>query len=225
MPVSVKKKDGGRIGGAQAVPNVIEIVCQIVLPNAKQSRFTFHGYYPTTPPAMATLGGALFTSLSGAWGTNLGALMVPETKFQNVYVRDMTNITNPVFTGTGTAVSGTGAEPAMPVNVAAVLTENIQARGRGMKGRVYLGGWATVADAGAGVMSGATQTAINNFGTAVFNAIGAQTLQPCVAQVARAQYAGVTGTVHPARGASHVLVSSYTCRDTLWDTQRRRGQP
>jgi hypothetical protein len=225
MPISHKKTDGGRIPGPAAVPNVIEIACTVILPNQKTSRMTFHGAYATTPPAMATLAGALWTSLSTAWGSNLGALMATSTSFTNVFVRDMTNVTNPVFQGTGTAVAGTGAGAAMPVNNALVMTENVNQRGRGSKGRVYLGGWIVTADAGAGLATAAAQTAINNFGTAVANAINAQTLTPCVAQPARQQYQGVTGTVHPARGASHVAVTSYVCRDLIWDTQRRRIQP
>jgi hypothetical protein len=107
--------------------------------------------------------------------------------------------------------------------VAAVLTEQIAARGRGLKGRVFLGGWDVGADAGNGIIAPAAVTAINNYGTAVFSAISAAQLTPCVAQPARQTYLGLTGTTHPARVAASVFVTSYTCRDNKWDTQRRRG--
>jgi hypothetical protein len=150
--------------------------------------------------------------------------MANATLFNNVFVRDMTNFTNPVFVGTGTAVAGTGGAVAMPENNAIVLTENIAARGRGAKGRVFLGGWAQNADVTVGGISGTVQTALNALGTAWANALSGQSLTPCVAQVARQQYQGVTGTVHAQRNAGHVNVSSYTCRDLIWDTQRRRVQ-
>ena len=224
MPVSVKKKDGGRVAGPQNVPSTIEIACQIAIPNSKLTRMTFHGSYTAIPPNFQTLANALFTSLSNAWGTNLGLYMHTLTQFQYVYVRDMTAFTNPVYQSTGTAVAGTSASPAMPPGAAVVLTENIVLRGKGLKGRIFLGGWATNADAGAGAIAGPVQTAVTAFGTAVFNAINGQSLVPCVAEVHRTQYTGITGTVHPDRPAAHPAVTSYVCRDAVWDAQRRRAQ-
>ena len=224
MPVSQKKVDGGHIKGPANVPSVVEVLCSGALANGKTWRFAVHGFFTTAPPNMQSLASALFTAISGAWGTNLGPRMAAASNFQSVTIRDMTSYLNPQFIGTGTAVPGTGAGNAMPESVAAVLTENIATRGKGMKGRVYLGGWSVDADAGSGQMTAATQTGINAFGTAIFNALTTNNLVPCVAQVARQQYQGITGTVHPQRAAGHVNVTSYTCRDTIWDTQRRRVQ-
>jgi hypothetical protein len=112
----------------------------------------------------------------------------------------------------------------MPENAAIVMTENINIRGKGLKGRCYLGGWSTAADAGGGVIAAAAQTAVNNFGTAILNALNAQSLTPCVAQIARQQYQGITGTIHQARPMGHPTVLGYVCRDLVWDTQRRRVQ-
>lgn len=224
MPVSVKKKDAGRIPGPANVPSVIEVRMQFSLPNSKVIYSTLHGAYTTPPSNMQSLATALYGSLSSAWGSNIGAYMANATSFTSVWVRDMTNFTNPVYQGTGAAVVGTGGTVAMPENAAIVLTENVAARGRGIKGRVFLGGWAQNADVTTGGISGTVQTALNALGTAWANALTAQSLTPCVAQVARQQYQGVTGTVHAQRAASHVNVSTYTCRDTVWDTQRRRVQ-
>lgn len=231
MPTSVKKKDGGKIPGPFNVPSVIEIRAQMALPNTKLSFFALHGAYTTPPANMQALATALFNALSSAWGTNLASLCPPQTIFQNVYVRDMTSYLNPVYTGTGTAVPGSSASPAMPAGAAIVLTEQIASRGRGMKGRIYTGGYATNADGGGGTISAAAQTGLNAFCTAIFNAITGQSLTPCVAQPARYQYQGVTGTVHPARGSvgpppvgTHVNVSAYVLRDNIWDSQRRRSQ-
>lgn len=225
MAQSTKKTDAGRVPGPQAVPNVIEIKIQSPFAGGRSMFYSLHGAFTTAPSNMQTLANALFTSLSSAWNTNLASLMAPTTSVTNVYVRDMTSTTNPVFVGTGTAVVGTSASIAMPPGAAIVMTENINARGRGAKGRVYLGGWATNADASGGQIAAASQTAVNNFGTAVFNAISGQSLTPCVAQPHRQAYTGVTGTNHVDRPASHVAVTSYTCRDLAWDSQRRRAQP
>lgn len=227
-PQSSKRVDAGRIKGAADIPQVIEIRFQVALPNSKLSFGAFHGYYTTVPASLQTLANSLFSSISSAWSSNLGLYMTagpPATTFQFVYVRDMTSHLNPVFTSTGAAVLGTSASPAMPPGAAIVLTENIASRGKGLKGRVYLGGWSTNADAGGGQIAGVVQTAVTAFGTAVLNAINGQNLLPCVAQPHRQQYTGITGTVHADRPANHVQVNSYVCRDVIWDSQRRRAQP
>jgi hypothetical protein len=223
LPQSVKKKDGGRIGGAQACPNVVEYRCLVTMPNGKQASFAFNGHFTTPVANMQTLAGAAWTAISSAWGTNVAPHTPPETRFQSVHVRDMTAPSNPVFIGTGAAVPGTGADPAMPSDNAIVLSENITQRGKGLKGRMYIGGWDTSADLGGGVISPAASTACNALGTAIFNFLTAQTQTPCVPQVARAEYLGITGSHHNARAASFAPVSSYTVNDTEWDTQRRRG--
>lgn len=224
MPVSVRAVDGGKIKGPQSVPNVIEIRVQMQLPNGKLSFWTVHGAYATTPPALPGAAQGLFLAIGNAFTTNLATLMHPTTQLQNVAVRDMTAFTNPVFLSTGAAVVGSGTGAAMPADAAIVLTENVAQRGRGVKGRIYLGGWVVGADAGGGLISQAAHDALNVFGVALANAINAVPLTPAVAQVARQAYIGLTGTQHLQRNANHVTVTSYTCRDLEWDTQRRRGQ-
>ena len=209
--------------GAQNVPSVIEIRQVISIADGKPASNVFHGFYSGAAPNVATIASALFTSLSNAWVTNLGPYMDSGSVFERVECRDMTDHTLPIFIGTGTPVAGADATGTMPAEMAIVLTENIAGRGKGMKGRAYLGGWGLFADAGGGVIKAATVTALNNYGTAVAGAITAQALVPCVAQVARVQYQGLTGTIHQSRPAGHVNVSTYTCRDNHWDSQRRRG--
>jgi hypothetical protein len=221
---STKKHDAGRIPGPAAVPNVVEIKAQIVLPNTKLTFFTVQGFNSGSTTVNQSLANTLFASISSAWGSNLGTYMHTSTQFQFVYVRDMTNPNLPVFQSVGSAVAGSGAGVPMPEQDAIVLTENVAQRGRGVKGRVYLGGWVQSADVTPGAISGTVQTAVNTFGTALFNAISAASLAPCLAQVARNAYIGYSGTSHPQRTATHVLITNYVCRDTIWDTQRRRAQ-
>ena len=228
IPQSQKKKDAGRIPGAAAVTNVLEIRCNFLLPNLKQANIFFHGYNATMPAVNAALAQTLFASLSSTWSTNLATYMAAGTNpttFFAVFVRDMTNPGYPVFQSTGAGVVGTSASPAMPENVALVLTKNLNVRGRGAKGRAYLAGWATNADGGGGTAIGAAVTAVTAFGTGVFNAIQAAGFTPAQAKPARAHYLGVTGTEHLARAQNYATVSNYVCRDNIFDSQRRRIQP
>jgi len=219
---SVRAVDGGHIKGAADVPQVVEIRNFGQLDNGKDYSFALHGAYVTTPPDMQALAAGLWTSLSNAWSTHLALYMSSSTKFNRVEVRDMANHLLPVFIGTGTAVVGTGVEMAMPADVSAVVTANIQARGKGMKGRVFIPGWTVLAN-NSGFIDDPVISALNAWGAAVIQALTTQGLTACVAQVRRQDYTGLTGALIPARNAGHVVVSSYTCRNNEWDTQRRRG--
>ena len=100
-----------------------------------------------------------------------------------------------------------------------------------MKGRIYLGGFATNADAGGGIPSPAAVTGMQGFATGLFNALSAQGLTASVGQPPRNSYMGVTGTTHAQRGSlnpstgTHIPVTSYTFTDQRWNSQRRRAQP
>jgi hypothetical protein len=235
LPQSTKKHDAGHVPGTWNCPNTVEIRMQLQLPNNKLIFHTIHGAYSTTPASIQSLATALFGSLSSAWSTNLATYMNTGTIFQAVICRDMANTTFPTFIGTGTAVPGTGVGAALPESNAIVMTENLNARGRGAKGRIYLGGWIQTADVTIGGINTAVQTAINAMGTAWISALSAQSLTACVAKAPRYAYMGFTGTSHAQRGTpgsggtpgtgSNITVSSYTCRDLVWDTQRRRVQP
>lgn len=235
LPTSTKKHDAGHVPGLWNCPNTVEIRMQVALPNGKTMMHTIHGTYTSTPSNMQTLTNALFSSLSSAWSSNLGTYMHTGTIFQFVYCRDMANTNNPVFQSTGAAVAGTGTGAALPDSAAIVMTENINARGRGAKGRIFLGGFVQSTDITVGGISGTVQTAINTMGAAWISALSAQSLTPAVAKPPRYAYMGFTGTAHAQRGTpgsggtpgigSAVPVTSYVCRDLIWDTQRRRVQP
>lgn len=222
---STKKHDAGRIPGPANCPNVMEIRCWFNMPNGKIVSGALHGWAATLPPPTVALANTLFSALSSAWSTNLGTYMHTGAVFTSVVLRDMTSFTNPLFQSTSASVAGTGTGAAMPESNAIVLTENLNVRGRGAKGRFYLSGWVQSADVTTGGISTTVQTAINTMGTAWLNAINTNGLTACIAQLHRQQYMGYTGTVHADRPPGHPNVTSYVCRDLVWDTQRRRIQP
>lgn len=221
--MSIRAVDGGAIPGPANVPQTVEIVMIFQLAAARFARNIFHGRFSGSPPPLQAAADALFTSLGSAWSSNLASKMAPSTQFVRVELRDMTSYTNPIYTGTGASIPGTGTGEVMPFETAAVLTKNVDVRGRAAKGRVFIVGWTEAANAVGGVLDPTVVSALNTYGQAVVNAINAQGLLTCVAKPARQQYTGLTGTVHPSRGASNVLVTSMVCRNNSWDSQRRRG--
>lgn len=222
LPESVRAVDGGHIKGAQTVPLCYEIVLLQALPNSKIAHMKLHGRYTAPGANMQNVVNNLFTAISAAWSSRLGALMHTSSSLLSAELRDMAATTNPVFVSQGTATAGTGIEDAMPVQDCIVLTEHVNMRGKGLSGRTYWSGWTTAADAGGGQISAAAQTAMNGFGTDIFAAIQAMPATPCVAQVERAAYISLTGATIQHRPANTATVSSYTCKDLFWDTQRRR---
>lgn len=206
------------------MPRCVEIRQVVTTPDGKAANNVLHGSYTTTAPNIQNLANSLFTALSSLWSTQLGTFMHPGTTLVRVECRDMALHTNPVFISSGSGVVGTSPDPALPGEMAAVITENALARGRGLKGRIYLGGFSENANAGNGIIAPAAKLALDNYATGLFTAISGAGLTPCIAQPPRVQYIGYTGTLHPARTPGGPMgVTSYTCRDNHWDSQRRRG--
>jgi len=224
MPHSQKAVDGGRIGGPQAVPSGIEIVIAFTLINNAIGHVTFNGRNLGSFVATVPMASTLFNEISAAFTTRVGSLTPTGCNMLAVQLRDMSDVTNPVLVSTSTAVAGTSASPGMPPEVALVLTENVVQRGRGAKGRIYWPCWATNADAGQGQATSAAQNNLQLLGSDIYTIISNHGLHPAVAKVHRQQYQGVTGTIHPDRPAAAIDVTSYTVRNPVWDTQRRRTQ-
>lgn len=225
LPVSTKKHDAGRALGPQAVPSCIEVILVWSTPAGRLFNTTIHGRnLGSFVPSVASAN-TLQTAVNTAFTANLAIYHPTTYTLFQVKVRDMSNVSNPQFTSTGAAAAGTSASINMPESNAIVLTENVNIRGRGAKGRIYIPNWATNADAGGGNILAAVQTALNTFGTSLLTMFTNNGMVACVAKPHRLAYMGVTGTSHTDRPAATADVVSYTCRDLLWDTQRRRTQP
>jgi len=220
---SQRKVDGGRIPGAQAVPQCVEVRMWFTHPTTKIFTCTLHGRNSGSfNPSIATANN-LYIAMEAAFHTRLNTYMAVGLRFDAITVRDMTDPTFPEFRSNAASTAEGAGPTALPADVSAVLTENLVSRGRGQKGRCYLAGWATSADTGTGQILAATQTALNQLGTDWMANMLAASLVTCVPKPARQEYIGLTGALHPARDAGTIDVSSLTCRDTEWDTQRRRG--
>jgi hypothetical protein len=190
----------------------------------RQYHTSFYGSYTGTFSSSVAVANTIFSSIVTSFTTNLAALQASAYTLQQMTMYDITTATSPVYTTTASGAPGSSASVAMPENAAIVLTTTILGRGRGAKGRMFIPNWATNADGGGGVITGATQTALNAFGLGIFNAITGNGLTPAVARPLRNAYIGYTGTSHPQRPAQPLQVTAYVCRDLVWDTQRRRVQ-
>ena len=171
---------------------------------------------------------ALQTSLNSALtSSGLVPLLHTSSSLFGVGIRDISAAHTTEYVSTGTAVAGTGTGAALPPQTAFVVTLRTGTAGQGGRGRVYLPGFASVADTGNGVATGAVSTACQAFITSLQSGMNALTtpLTFCVARPARAAYTGKTGTSHPARAAGTLPVTAIVSENNVWDTQRRRAEP
>lgn len=89
---------------------------------------------PPTPALMTELGAFLVTWFN----TVLKPTMPTTISLVNIKLTDLTTETAPVVNyGTGLPIAGTGASPALPNNVAFVITKRTAQRGRSFRGRIY----------------------------------------------------------------------------------------
>jgi hypothetical protein len=161
---------------------------------------------------------------SGAGWTGLAAYMPTTSSLFSVSFRDMNTANNAFITSNAAAVPGTSASPALPDEVAVVVTMRTAKTGQANRGRVYNPAWATNALGAGGIVLAAAVTALGTWATNnLLAAFAPRGLTAVLGQPARASYTGTTGTLHPARTAGSIAITSAVVRDNHWDTIRRRG--
>lgn len=216
--------DPGLIPGPVVVPSTAQIRLKWTLLNGKTAVNVMYGRYTGAFAGTVAQATAIHTGLStGAQWTGLAALLCNLTGFAGVDIRDVNTTGNPLIASTSASAPGTGGGSSLPSEVSVCLTERTAKAGVQNRGRMYISGWATTNLAAGDVIAAASMTAINNWAATIQSTFSAQGYTLVIGQPARAQYTGSTGTVHPARVATSTPVTTITCRDNHWDSQRRRG--
>ena len=218
--------DLGRIRGPLVIPTGIEVDLVWNLASGKQVRNILHGIVAGGFSATTAIAQAVYASIiaSGSW-TAWAALLHSTCSFQGVNLRDIRTANMPLVSSTGASTPGTGAGVALPPGVALVITERTLFAGRGNRGRVYLPGLdSTALTAATGAATGAANTAATNFMNQVSTSLTASGITLALANPARQQYTGPKSqTLHLARSAAMVAVTSMVARQTALTSQRRRS--
>lgn len=216
--------DPGAIGGFKRIPSCANIQLRFNLPDGKIARCILNGRYTSNSIITAGTAQAIFSALStgAAWAQIVNKLSA-NTQFAGVDLRDMDTPGNPLISSTGAAIVGTGTGTLIPDEMAICVTLRTAKTGPQNRGRFYLTGWDSVQVGPGNTIAAGTVTAINTWVAGFTSIFAGQGLTWVVGQPARAQYTGSTGTVHPARTATSINVTSALVRDNHWDSQRRRG--
>jgi len=212
------------VGGPVVIPNCVQIVLNYTQQDLKTCHNVLYGRVGGIPSPTVAQADAIFSALSsGAQYTALKAFQSSLGSFSGVSLRNVHTPNNPILTSTGTAVPGTGAGVTYPNEVAVVVTLRTANVGVQNRGRMYIPNWTSDASAAGNVVLGSAITALQNWANTIAAALSAQGYTWVIGQPARSQYTGTTGTVHPARAATSIVITSASVRNNTWDSQRRRG--
>lgn len=206
------------------VPNCAEIRFNWTNDSGVTSHNVLHGSYSGTFNGSQAQANAIHGALTtGVNWTNLAAFFATTTGFTGISIRDRNVENAPYIDSAVTSKPGTSASPALPNEVAAVITLRTAFTGPAHRGRIYIGGWATNALGAGNVIAAAAQGALGTWATIIAGAFSAQGYILCIAHPHRLAYTGTDGTQHAERPAGTVPVTIAGVRDNHWDTQRRRG--
>lgn len=183
-----------------------------------------HMVYTPAGPLNPNIADTIFSSLKAntSW-TTLMTFLPANTTFTGVDVRDLRTPNFPLIPSTTAAQPGTSASGPLPPQTAIVLTLRTAFAGRAYRGRVFFGGLALNADDGTGHISspGASQ-AVQGAGGAIGAAMVAAGGTWGILQRWLPARTSHTGAPLPERQPAVVQVQSFTVRDLIFDTQRRR---
>lgn len=222
---SVKRVDGGQLGGKKVIPNCVEFRLTYLVTAGPVFFSVCHARIPAATAVNTALADNLATALNPFFTSSLLATFVPTTVRIGLNdVRDLRAPDLPLIPTTVSLPAGTSASPALPPEVSLVATLRTANAGRQNRGRVYVAGLAQNASVSAGVATDPARLAVQAYITGLRTACTSAGLTLAIGQVHRQEYTGITGTLHPDRPANVVDVTAVVCRDVRFDSQRRRAQ-
>ena len=182
-----------------------------------------HGHFATVGPLDPAVAQNIRNSLVAAL-TSTGFInaLASTTTFDQVGVTDLRNSSVPEILSTGTPVPGLDLNPALPDQVAFVITERTAKTGRSHRGRIYFMGYATDdMDTNGHFLSGVVGNTVA-FANAIKTAFSAQGMPLAIRSPALPERPSKPGGTLPAKIYEITDVTELEARDNIPDTNRRR---
>lgn len=216
--------DPGVIGGPVVIPNCIQVVLNWTQDDGKAAHNVLYARSAGVPnPTVADAEAIRAGLVAGTPWSNLARDLATTTALASVSVMSVHTAGQPIFLSTGPSTPGTDATGALPNEVAIVATLRTALRGAQNRGRMFVPGFAKDTVAAGNVIGPAVVTDVATWANNIISVISGRSWTWVIGQKARAQYTGSTGTVHPARPAGSVPITSAVVRDNHFDSMRRRG--
>lgn len=193
------------------IPNTAQVTLLWTLSGTPWAMNVLHYTIPSTMGVDTALAEGIFTQAkTDMSNAGLRPMLGSNWAFSGVSVRDLRGPNLPLFTSTGAALAGTAATETMPAQNCVCVTLRTALAGRSFRGRVYLSGFAEVANLGSGLIATAARDASANF---INN----------IRQLIPATFADEIQLVVASRTLLETnAVQSAVVRDAVWDAQRRR---
>lgn len=204
-------------------------MAQLIVPQAAQLRLIWAwsgSLYALNVLGVVNAGGIAITqALTNTIGTAVkagfassaqNAVISSAVTLVNVGLRDLRSANQPEFIDTGAAVAGTSGGDSLPQQISLCITLRTAQAGKMFRGRSYLCGYTEANNTGGAGVSVAVPGVA--FVTAIKSALLASSLdlgvihRPTVAPL-------------PVTAGFVTNVTAIVCRDSVWDTQRRRAIP
>lgn len=217
--------DPGHDPNKVPIPQCMEVRIDYGLPDGKTAHNVMHARFPSTYPGTVALANAFKTAIAGLYTSSALATSLNINIMLNaVALRDL-SVLNALYILSSTAAQAIGSDTgqALPLEVAAVLTQRTALSGPGGRGRIYLTGFTTSTLAVGNVISAACFNQLGQYAAGLAGIFTTQGVTQCLALPSRVGYTGSTGRVHPPRAAQTQDVVRTEVRDNHWDSQRRRG--
>jgi hypothetical protein len=216
--------DPGAIGGPVHVPSCAQISLIWGQDDGRTAHNVLYGRFSGPFAGTQTQANGIMTALTtGAAWTAMAAHMPPTSFLAGVSIRNVDVPNQPLVESNVTGAPGTSSGTPLPNEVAICVTLRTANAGRSGRGRIYVPNWATTALGTGNVINAAAVTAVGNWAATITGALNTQGYVFVLGLPERASYTGSTGTVHPHRDATSLVVTSTVVRDNHWDSQRRRG--
>lgn len=192
--------------------------------NLVQGRVVIHYDNPGQVAVTPALGNTVFNSIGALWTANLAALCPTTVSFQRVDLRNLNVAGEPLVASTAAARPGTAAAADMlPPSIASCFTVRTSKAGRQFRGRMYFAGYAETANDAGGRMTTAAKTAFDTFATGFVAAANVGGLVFGVAHRPTAFDPNTGLPISPGLGFT-TPATQVVCRDSIWDSQRRRNR-
>lgn len=155
--------------------------------------------------------------------SGLKALCAASTEILGVGIRNLQVANEVEYESVAAGVIGTGSGDALPNELAAVITLRTAKAGKRFRGRAYFGGGNEAQNTSVGQIDAGFNTALVSFLQGVQTDMGTEGIT--LAVLSRPQFANLAppNDVQTYAGAI-TPVTAVVARDTLWDSQRKRGR-
>ena len=215
------------MAGNFPVPNGVEVKIVWAMAGIPAALNILHFAHQAGATMNQATADAISALVKTSFTNNLAAFLHPTVSLLRVETRHMDSNSDPWYVTSSAAAPGTGTGNPLPAATAFVVSLKTGLRGRSFNGRVYLWGYASVANDTAGGITSAASTGSVAFIQGIDTNMSTTQSRPLAIVSRWSTPAGSPPGTPPTERPTPLLtdVTSIVALDSRWDVQRRRAVP